>query len=785
MRQWIQLAIINNMSALINIISRIYNEDIESFCTRLLYFFNTINTYSFTAGILSFIIVTNGLVNLTAFIVALGLTWITCRVADFFPVFILITMPILIGIGLITGIEGRVVLNLLKVNIIIFLVVQFLFMGIPDSIVARDPKVSLIKIFNSLFTIAPTTVSFSISIFFSFYVSYSAVLSQRYILNSNIFWLILTSILLSLSALITRLFLPKNKFSKFHKPDIPHTPMFKRVVVLNIDGARKDIFDSLDMPAIKKLRDNGADHVKGLETVYRALTNPAFASILTGTIPKVHGIRDNNLGQSIQTEGLADIVPTILYGSMHVKHFSKKYWKTKIISLPRHSIYKSDNIMVKWLKEDIERETEVRLFIADFSEADFLAHAYGSKSRQYKEALKRIDKRIGDIIEWLSNKGLQRETCIIVCSDHGIAAIDHSYLIASAERFVPFIMFGNGIKQGYKINGSGKIMDICSTVAYLLGIRYPIDARGKVFVEAIEGIDAAKEQKDLSNRFNRIKYDVEASDYNSHTEIIQGDKYWWDQCCTKYFLNLQTFPRILDIGCGNGFVASRFIANNIPFKEFVCVDISNEMLKEAKRNLGSTNIVYIDDLDKLEGKFDIITASSIFHHSADTLKMAEIICSLLSDGGIIIGSHEPNRKAFQGFLFRITASLYKQLGGGISISKAVVERFNQLLSERYPNAPQVCREEILQITEYHSPLEQYDRGIDLTAGFYINEFLASHFPNFEIIETDTYTTFYHRNWLNNHKIIQNAMRSAYNILFREGNLFRFVLREPCMKGVRY
>jgi Type I phosphodiesterase / nucleotide pyrophosphatase len=106
--------------------------------------------------------------------------------------------------------------------------------------------------------------------------------------------------------------------------------MFKKVVILNIDGARKDIFDSLNLPAMNKLAQEGASHPRGLETIYRALTNPAFASILTGTAPRFHGIRSNNFGQSIKTEGLPDIVPAIVCGSMHVKHFCKESWETRV-----------------------------------------------------------------------------------------------------------------------------------------------------------------------------------------------------------------------------------------------------------------------------------------------------------------------------------------------------------------------------------------------------------------------------------------------------------------------
>jgi len=60
------------------------------------------------------------------------------------------------------------------------------------------------------------------------------------------------------------------------------------------------------------------------------------------------------------------------------------------------SIYRSDDVMVSWIKEDLESRPEVRLFVADFSEADFLAHAYGSTSAQYKDALRRTDEAAAD-----------------------------------------------------------------------------------------------------------------------------------------------------------------------------------------------------------------------------------------------------------------------------------------------------------------------------------------------------------------------------------------------------
>lgn len=757
-------------------ISKLYNEKIESMCTRILYFFNTIDTYFLLIGTACFFIVFhddfNVIVLALAFLFGAG----TSKIADFYPTFLIFAAPLFILFFILNSI---LFLQLFFINIALFFIIQFIFMGIPDSIVGRDMRVPFIKMYNSLSTVAPTTVSFSMSVFFSFYLSSCMALPNLCKAQKDYLWLGVSSIIILIGALITRSIRPKNHFSKFHKPDIKDNAIFKRAVILNIDGARKDIFDSLDLPAINRLTREGAIHVSGLETIYRALTNPAFVSILTGTTPEFHGVYSNNLGHSIKTEGLPDVVPSIAYGSMHVKHFCKESWETRIVSLPRHSIYRCDDVIMEWLKDDMARRPNVRLFIVDFSEADFLAHAYGSTSKNYKEALQKIDGRIGNFIDWMKDSGMQDGTVIIVCSDHGIAGIDHSYLLADSEKYVPFLLYGDGIKKGFKIRRPGKIMDICCTVAYLLGIPYPSSSRGQVFTEALENSDVASEKEMLVNRFNQLKYDAEAQAGDcGHIEICEGDAEWWDRCISKVALDKKHDLRVLDIGCGSGFIGERFAAKNVNYREFVCMDISENMLTKAREKLGRyPGFSFTSNLDNVKGAFDIITVSSVFHHVVLPEKLSCIINKLLVEGGILIGSHEPNKEAFRNRLFYAAALLYKRIGGGVSISDAVLDGFNRILHDRYPAAPSVSREEILQMVEYHSPIEQYDRDIDLQSGFTPDEFFKSYFPGYEVQTVETYTTFFYRPWLSRHKMLQSLLAGMFDILFYEGNLFRFALRK--------
>ena len=464
-----------------SLVDRFYTEKVEDLCTRILYFNNTLDTYFLIGALLSLLLVGSAGPNPALFVPVLAAVWICFKISDFYPLFLLFTPLYGVFLANVAGFDAAMSVKLLAANVAVFVVIQFLFMGIPDSIVARDPTISIRKLYNSIFTIAPTTVSVSMSVYFSTLCALVLYFKPNPLggVSALLFWASLFA-----AAFVTRRYLPKSFASEEFLPP-PVEPLVDRVVVLNIDGCRLDRFYEADLPLTERLRKRATYFQNGAVTVYRALTNPAFVSILTGTTPQVHGVRDNNLGRRIKVEGLPDIVDAILYGSMHVKHFSKPHWKTKIVSLPVHSVYRCDDIMFEWLREDLSTRPQTRLFVADLSEADFLGHAYGSDSSQYLEAIRRCGRRIEEFLAWLAEHDSSR-TAVIVSSDHGMVAIDHSYLLFDAEKYVPLFLLGYGIRQGNRLDDRTSIMDIAPTISYLLGARYPSSCHGRVIVEAVE-----------------------------------------------------------------------------------------------------------------------------------------------------------------------------------------------------------------------------------------------------------------------------------------------------------
>ena len=252
------------------------------------------------------------------------------------------------------------------------------------------------------------------------------------------------------------------------------------MILLNIDGLSYSAFKKSQANFLIALEREFCGVKQGAKTVYRALTNPAFVSMLTGTSPLVHGIKNNSFGQKIAVEALPDFIPARLYGSMHVSHFSRKNWEVKTFSLVEFGYDKADGFMMKELKQDMLKYSQEKLWVVDLSQVDYAGHAWGSYSREYYQAIAMTDCLIKDFIRWLQEEKLLEETLVVISSDHGLFIVEHSFLLFKVEEFVPLIFLGKGIFP-LEFTFPVSIMDICPNISFALGQRYCNNDSGRVF----------------------------------------------------------------------------------------------------------------------------------------------------------------------------------------------------------------------------------------------------------------------------------------------------------------
>jgi hypothetical protein len=453
----------------------------EEFAVRVMYFMTTIDSFVPMAALVAWPATSwlFGTWQWSAWpAVSFSLTLAAFGVANYYPTFAFVLPVWVATLVLSGGVAPAQAALIAAVCLVLGIATQVVFQGTPHVVASRDRTVVWRMLASSTRSLAPTTLSLPVPWLFSTIMALNLAATPA---NPGSWYAVHYGVLLAAAALV-RLTSPRTYVPEPHQPQSPG-PICRRVILLNIDGLSWYWFRRSAMPFLHQKMEEHAFAPDGAVTVYRALTNPAFASILTGAPPQVHGIRNNNLGQSLTIDALPDLVPAKLYGSVHMKHFSKPSWEVQWFSLVEHGAKETEELLFAQLKEDIVIRHDLRLFIADISEVDFTGHSYGSYSRQYREAAARADAHIRDFYDWLEESGHLDDCTVIISSDHGLWINDHSYLISEQEKYTPLIFLGPRICK-YRLEGRPSIMDINANVSYLLGVRYNEHSRGRVYARA-------------------------------------------------------------------------------------------------------------------------------------------------------------------------------------------------------------------------------------------------------------------------------------------------------------
>lgn len=98
---------------------------------------------------------------------------------------------------------------------------------------------------------------------------------------------------------------------------------------------------------------------------------------------------------------------------------------------------------------------------------------------------------------------------------------------------------------------------------------------------------------------------------------------------------------ILDLGCGTGGSTKRLI--ELGAKKVLGIDLSFKMIEIAESENNYSNIEFkvmsMNDIDKLEEKFDLVVSSLAIHYIEDYNGLCKKVYNLLNNGGEFIFSH--------------------------------------------------------------------------------------------------------------------------------------------------
>lgn len=168
------------------------------------------------------------------------------------------------------------------------------------------------------------------------------------------------------------------------------------------------------------------------------------------------------------------------------------------------------------------------------------------------------------------------------------------------------------------------------------------------------------------DEINRLKYQAKVT-FEKEYDIFK-------------LLGVQDGMSILEVGSGPGYI-SELLIEAFPNSELTCVEVNDDLVSIAKKNLNEKNIEIINEsileCSLPENSFDIVYARLVFMHIPNTQKALEVIFRLLKLGGILIVSEaedqfniiEPDTDPPYQKLMAISQQIQMQDGGDRTISR--------------------------------------------------------------------------------------------------------------------
>ncbi|WP_318616606.1 ectonucleotide pyrophosphatase/phosphodiesterase [Sporosarcina sp. YIM B06819] len=262
-----------------------------------------------------------------------------------------------------------------------------------------------------------------------------------------------------------------------------------------------DCLSSLDLPMLetlphfKELLDKAAI-CRNVETVYPSVTYPCHASIVTGNLPKRHGVVTNTLlqpnrlspdwywhrrhikGTTLYDEAKkAGMLTAALLWPVTAKAridyhmpeiFSNRPWHHQIaVSImngsKRYQIEMNNkfghlrNGVAQPELDDFVTASTVHtiktkrpnLMLVHLVDLDTQRHHHGFSSEEAHAAIHRHDRRLGEILSALKDSGMYEQTTIVALGDH--SSLDHSKAVK-----LNVLLKDSGLIQ---LNGRGMVKD--------------------------------------------------------------------------------------------------------------------------------------------------------------------------------------------------------------------------------------------------------------------------------------------------------------------------------------
>jgi arylsulfatase A-like enzyme/Flp pilus assembly protein TadD len=339
------------------------------------------------------------------------------------------------------------------------------------------------------------------------------------------------------------------------------------VLLVTLDTTRADHlgcygYPRAQTPNIDFLCRNGVQFLNAYSSV--PLTCPSHCSILTGTYPVYHQVRNNGtyyLAPEIQT--LAEVLKS---GGLKTGAFVSSFTVDSRFGLDQgfdtYDDMLSPNLAYKGLNSERKAEAVYSSFSRWLDENStrhffswvhfFDPHIPYDPPSPYREEfpdnpydgeIAYMDFYIGQIVEALRGHGLLERTLIILAGDHGEAFGEkqeewHGVFIYESTIRVPLVFYCAGrLPSGVRVGARVRLIDLMPTVLDMLKIQVPGEVQGVSLLPHIKG----KEKQDLSTYIESY-YPRENHGWSELVGLIDGT--WkYIQAPKPELYNLSLDPR--------------------------------------------------------------------------------------------------------------------------------------------------------------------------------------------------------------------------------------------------
>jgi len=229
----------------------------------------------------------------------------------------------------------------------------------------------------------------------------------------------------------------------------------KRVVILvGLDGFRWDYLEKFQPPNLTRLAREGV-RAERMIPAFPSLTFPNFYTLATGLRPERHGIIANtffdpefnatfSLGSpSVQEGRWWGGEPVWLTAEKQGLLAACLFWpgsEAEIGGMRPSEWRKFDGkftpdervrAVLDWLA--LPPDKRPSLITLYFHEADTAAHRFGVESKETAEAVSRVDRAVGGLVDGIRKLDGARDINLVIVSDHGMAEISPDRVIALNE----------------------------------------------------------------------------------------------------------------------------------------------------------------------------------------------------------------------------------------------------------------------------------------------------------------------------------------------------------------